>query len=158
MKDKEVCQNWIKILGDVLFTIYMYLVAQTKVSTIQQRIGESWIFQSCATNKPILPLSLHKKAGSWKESSGRLPLPGINFKFEAIKNVLTQCLPCSPKWILKVPSIDTEPYSRYPPNTLTSTLTQQATQAVRTFSWEAGKQEKESAWLHRNSLTGARWS
>ena len=64
MKDKEVCQNWIEILGDVLFTIYMYLVAQTKVSTIQQRIGESWIFQSCATNKPILPLSLHKKAGS----------------------------------------------------------------------------------------------
>lgn len=50
MKDKEVCQNWIKILGDVLFTIYMYLVAQTKFNTIQQRNGESCIFQSFATN------------------------------------------------------------------------------------------------------------
>jgi len=66
MKDKEVCQNWIKILGDLFFTIYMYLVAQTKVNTIQQRTGESCIFQSFATNKPTLPPYTKKLAAERK--------------------------------------------------------------------------------------------
>lgn len=66
MKDKEVCQNWIKILRDVFFTIYMYLVAQTKVNIIQQRTGESCIFHSFATNKPTLPPYTKKLAAERK--------------------------------------------------------------------------------------------
>lgn len=51
--------------GCIFYYIHVYLVAQTKVNTIQQRTGESCIFQSFATNKPTLPPpSLHKKTGS----------------------------------------------------------------------------------------------
>lgn len=30
--------------------------------------------------------------GAERKAACRLPLPGIDFKFEAVKNVLTQCL------------------------------------------------------------------
>lgn len=91
MKDKEICQNWIKILRDVFFTIYMYTWSR-KPRSIRYNKELAKAAFSVFRHQQAYPPSLHKKAGSWKVSNGRLPLPGIDFKFEAVKNVLTQCL------------------------------------------------------------------
>lgn len=96
--------------GCIFYYIHVYLVAQTKVNTIPQRTGESCIFSlSPRTSLPSLPT---QKSWQLKEKQRSLTTTRHWFQIRSCQKRFNS-IPCSPKRIMKVPPIDTEPHSRY---------------------------------------------
>lgn len=72
MKDKEVCQNWIKILRDVFFTIYMYTWSRKPRSILYNKeLAKAAFFSlSPPTSLPsLLPPYTKKLAAERKQQS-----------------------------------------------------------------------------------------